>query len=529
MQNDLCKKNSIINRHWENKGVQKRKAVQPLADFCRYQIIKPDNTDWKDKGYVDITIRTGNESVRVVNNGITIYATPKIDKSEPLDLASLTYEPIDPFTRTTQTVSAVTTTTGLNRSVYFNSLAGGPASLISEVEIILDGQRVQINTSGFFSATNTLNKLFTPTHVRRDALGHNHILHNENDLKTLFSWYGHGDDSGVLKSFYKNPDFEYALNELNSVGGTGRKVALSGDLDGILFLSKPKNLGLNSILQCDTGLNQHPILPPNCELKIKLKLNDPLPFRMIDTKMSPATYFSDAANTATVPPANDKFQGGKFISLELNEITLTVEKIRWAKEKIQRNMATGSITFNIDQYIFRSRSLPANQTTTLTEFDLPENIGLAYIALGRSNQIYYDTEGHRSSDMTRWCLPPNLEHINFKLNQNTIIFANGLKISREQAFNKIDAIQFYNYLRHRNLTDDSFESFFSKKGNIGFKHIFPIDLTNYNMEKPSKIQIDCTWSPKSPADYYCILFAPQSVTIHKPSRDSIWQTSATVA
>ena len=49
------------------------------------------------------------------------------------------------------------------------------------------------------------------------------------------------------------------------------------------------------------------------------------------------------------------------------------------------------------------------------------------------------------------------------------------------------------------------------------------------MDKPSKIEINCKFEPKSPYDYYCILFAPQSVTIHKPSRDSIWQTGATVA
>ena len=48
---------------------------------------------------------------------------------------------------------------------------------------------------------------------------------------------------------------------------------------------------------------------------------------MIDTRMSSDTYFSADANTADKPPAADKFHRGTFIDLQINNITLTVEKI----------------------------------------------------------------------------------------------------------------------------------------------------------------------------------------------------------
>lgn len=527
MQEDLCKKGSTQSRHWENQGVLKRKAVQPTADFVRYQLIKPDNNEWKSSGFVSFTIRTGNESIRMTENCVTFYITPKIDISTTINTENLTLLPLNPFERVTNVQGDQTTTTGLQRSIYFNPLAGGPATLISECEIILDGQRVQINTGGFFSITNTLNKLFAPAHVRRHSLGHNHILHNENDVKTWFDFYNHGDDKGNFKAFIKNPDYEYALNEVNSVGD--KICPVSGDLDGMLFLSKPKNLGLNSILECDIGKNQHAILPPNCELKVKFRLNDPLQYRVIDTRMSASTFFSSAANTATSPPAGDRFHRGKFCDIDIDEITLTIEKIRWEKEKIQRSMATGSINYEIDQYIFRSRALEANQSSTYTEHDLPGNIGLAYCMFSRANQIYCDAQGFRGSDGTRFALPPGMNKIEFKLNDTRIIFSQGLKISRDDCSYQRDAVQFYQYLKHRNLTDDSFDSFFPKGGKIGFKNAFPIDLTPYNITKPCKLGIYCEYINKSPSDYYCTLFAPQSVNIFKPSRDSIWQSSATVA
>ena len=109
------------------------------------------------------------------------------------------------------------------------------------------------------------------------------------------------------------------------------------------------------------------------------------------------------------------------------------------------------------------------------------------------------------------------------------MFANGLNMNKARSHSQTDAKQFYDYLFHRGLTDDSFDSFFpSGIGKVGFKQVWPLDLTPYNIDKPAKIEINCSFDPLSPADYYCVCFMPQSVNIFKPSRDSIWQTTATV-
>ena len=79
MQDDLCKKGSYIeSRHFENKGVTKRKHVKPETDYDRYQSIHPDTTDWAQTGWLTFTIRTGNEFVRMVPNCLTFFLTPEI-------------------------------------------------------------------------------------------------------------------------------------------------------------------------------------------------------------------------------------------------------------------------------------------------------------------------------------------------------------------------------------------------------------------------------------------------------------------
>ena len=323
MQTDLCKvrktkEGFAQSRHWENEGVTKRKDIRPLAAYCRYYYQRPDNSDYNSSKWVYFTIRTGNEFLRLTPNCLTFYVTIKVDPEYEGDGSAAVgqFTAQDPFKKK---IGDGGLAEGLQRSAYFNPLSGGPAALIAEAEIVMDGQRVQINTGGHFSATNTLNKLFCPAAVRKEALGHDLILHNELDTKTFFDWYdlnitgaNNADlrkSADILKFIYKNPKFEEVLMEVNSAGNaanTNRICPLSGDLDGMLFLSKPKNLTLNSIEACDHSLNQHPILPPNCELQIRLRLNDPITFRMIDTKINDETYFAETTNTATLPPVGDK-------------------------------------------------------------------------------------------------------------------------------------------------------------------------------------------------------------------------------
>ena len=67
------------------------------------------------------------------------------------------------------------------RAYFFNPVTGGAANLISEVEILLDGQLVQVDRTGYFSIYNTMNRVFVTSDVRNKINGHPYILHNSHD------------------------------------------------------------------------------------------------------------------------------------------------------------------------------------------------------------------------------------------------------------------------------------------------------------------------------------------------------------
>ena len=94
-----------------------------------------------------------------------------------------------------------------------------------------------------------------------------------------------------------------------------------------------------------------------------------------------------------------------------------------------------------------------------------------------------------------------------RLDNKVILFENGLTINRDDCASQRDAGLFYQYLGSRNLTTDSFQSFFPKKGKVGYKQVLPLDLSSYMLDAPSKISVECHWdSDGSPPHHYLCFF-----------------------
>ena len=71
-------------------------------------------------------------------------------------------------------------------------------------------------------------------------------------------------------------------------------------------MSRPKNQTIEQIYDCETsGLNQLPLIPPHTEITLRLKLNDPIHLRCIDSFCPSLKFFGHDA--ATAPKDNEKF------------------------------------------------------------------------------------------------------------------------------------------------------------------------------------------------------------------------------
>ena len=544
---DVCRDGgnaTAVSYHLENQGTDKRRKIAPKAMSVDLQKIYPENKDYKSSRIITFYHNTGDRAVRFTDDCFTINLTAEVKNTLYGDASAnerdknRKWDGMTPFEKIFKTtkkpsVSAdgnsveiieVNVADGLPRAYFFNPITGGAVNLVSEVEILLDGQVVQVDRGGFLSITNTLNRLFVPSTRRTEIVGHPYILHNEEDKKML----GNATDDET-KFLYKSPSYEYALNSLNAVGKkTGKKaVQLKSDLDGIFLLSRPKNLGLEAISKCHSGYNQHPLIPPNTEICIRMRLNDPLHLRLIDSGIDDADFFNTKDNDDKIDDEN-KFKFAD-VNFEIHDISLTLQKIRWDNEKIQKQLRGGSVTYNFDQYVYRAHALPSNQTLTITKEKIPAHTELIYIAFMKSNQLFRDGSMQRSSDGSRFAFPPKLTNIVFRLDGNVILFENGLSITRNNMHSDSDADLFYKYLVNRNLTTDSFESFFPKSPNIGYKNAIPLDLTTFDTNKPTDLSLECRFATGSPSDYYIVMFMPQSVTISRSSPNGIWETTATIS
>ena len=390
----------------------------------------------------------------------------------------------------------------------------------------------QSSREGFISITQTLNRLFIPAEKRRHINGHPHILHNDLDI------VGHKTNDtaprggqiplpiGPNQKWY-TPAYHYALDTINATkqGDDRRAVILQSDLDGVFPMSRPKNLTIEQIYDCETsGLNQLPLIPPHTEITLRLKLNDPIHLRCIDSFCPSIKYFGP-----TNPTGNEIFPSEQDVKFQILEMHLLVEKIKWRDERIQRQLSSGGASYHFDQYIFRSKALVEKQTNPNYLEHIPAFTQLVYFCFLRNNQLYKDASKLRSSDGTRFSFPANLTHITFRLNGRVILFENGLNMNRNNARSQEDTGLFYQYMRSRGWTDDEKETFYPVNGPFGYKQCFPLDLSPYALSEPGIITVDTTWTGGVPADMYACLFIPQSVHIAKDAGSKIWKSTATIS
>ena len=512
---ELCKSQGArFSKHLDNRGTDKRPKIKPKMDSNDLQRIHPITTDLTKSQVVVFILNTGVNAVRFLPNCLNItlnafvrnkdYVENSQDPAKKDEWSSMT-----PFNKT-------------SRPFYFNPICSTPSALITEVELLIDGVLVQSERSGFLSFYSTLNNLFMSHAKRTEILGHPYILHNALDTQLE-------KDRVVANKTYINPSsasYYYALNEMNcQQAQDGYPISVKGNIDGIFGFSRPKNSSLNAIYNCSEDSNAFPLFPPHTEICLRLRLADPLHLRIIDSQIEDSTFFNqDTVPAGDVFPIND-------IKFEISEMTLAIQKYKFAEERVQNQLKGGSVHYNFDQYLYRATNLSKGQVNVINKERFPANINLVYVVYVRSNQLWKDGgAAARSSDGTRYTFPPNLETVTFQLNGVTILWENGLTINRNMCNYQQDAAMYYQYLYDRNLTTEPFDSFFPKTNIMGYKQAFVLDLTPFQIDQPCEITVTSHFAqPGSPDGYYLAMFSPLEVTIDKAGVNHNWTSTATIS
>ena len=517
-------RSSITSYHLENAGCKKRKKNQPKAEVVDVCKIIPETADYKNSRIITWHIQTGSYAMRFLHACFQVTLIPQYKNSKYVADNDADADKKRFWNASTPLGPSITGEANDTRVAFINPITGMVSPLIEEIEIYLDNQLVQTNRSGFISLTNTLNHLFLPADKRQEVLGHPYILHNENDRKMQGT-------ASPLNKLFKSSSYKYALDCFDAVKSNDKAqpVTLQGNLMGIFPLSPPKCYTLEQISPCDSGLNQPPLIPPQVDITIRMRLADPLFLRAIDNYQDDDNFFSNTPPTADEKKFRFK-DDYKDFNYDIKAISFLAQRIKWDDERIQKQLTMGSLDYYFEQYIYRTTALGEGQVISHVKDTVPAGTRLFYLMIVKSNQLYKDGSGTRSSDCSRFALPINLEKIIIRLNGRVILFESGLTLSREKAHQQEDAAIFYQYLRNRKLTTDSFESFFPKNGACGYKNVLPIDLHSYNLDEPAHVQIELAWDSNGcPQDHYAALFIPQEVNISRESPNAIWKSSATIS
>ena len=512
----------VVSYHLENGGSKKRRGNTPKAETTDVIKIAPENNNLNQSRMLTWHIQTGSFAYRFLLNCVQMTLIPGYKNKQ---YTSADAQEVDkrrfwnastPFKVNPDLVTEPNST----RVAFMNPLST-VSPMVEEVEVYLQNQLVQTNRSGFISIANALNNLFLPSAKRREILGHPYMLHNENDRKKL---------PGALSKFYQSESYKYALSSFDCVkeDKDARAITVRGNLYGIWPLSPPKNFTLDQISRCPSGMNLPPLLPPQTELTIRMRLAEPLYKRAIDSMQGDDNFFSNTNPVDTAhnfrDPVNSDFH------YDIKSMYLLAERIKWDDEQIQRQLERGEQGWFFEQYVFRNTGLEKGRVVSHVLDTVPPRTRLIYLFVCKSNQLYRDGNNIRSSDCSRFAIPSNLEKVVIRLNGRVILFESGLTMSRDMAHSQEDSGLFYEYLRDRNLTDDSFETFFPKNGAIGYKNAIPIDLNSFNLEEPGNMHIELWWDASGcPEDHWASLFMPQEANISRDSPSSIWKSTATIS
>ena len=382
--------------------------------------------------------------------------------------------------------------------------------------------------TGWTSAYTALNRLFVPAEFREKILDKRDVLLSEADVDAKHTVpgtdgiYGEGIEAAQAK-------LHGGVRGVRASEG----VHLTGTIDGVFGLSYSKNYTWMAATNRDWEdvLLNNVLFPPYTHIGIRIRWQDPLHLRMCDGSQSDEAFFLTGTKTTSTPqqavPARPF--PAKDVRFTITDVKLFAEQIGFESKKMQSRMEMGEVTYNFDTMVTRCSSINSGQRTTKAMEKLPGETNIVYVALARSNQLYADPLGHRSSDCTRFTTPDAFQTIRFTVDGQAILFDNGLYTPKGSKSS--DSHLYYQYLKSHNICTDEYERLYTNAATVSYTSgVYCLDLTALQLKDVFELGVEITWgADNSPTDYNLLIIAPKEVTIKKASKHANWTSNAIVS
>lgn len=399
------------------------------------------------------------------------------------------------------------------RAYYFSPLLNAN-SLVHSVELIVNGKPLQTSREGYMDLYSALTRTFTTGDLRKRYLGHNFAVSTsaQHTEKTTA-----GSDAA----------FAYAAEKMTfgRTGADGKGHTITGEFDGLLFFSRPicwtkVSRGGDASIE-----NELPLIPPHQQISLRFKLIDPLQARLCDGKQTGAVYMK-----AAKPQGADQADLAN-VKLTITNMSLAVQVLELDTDTLRK--MSSAANYYLDVAEFRRATVPEGKQFFNIGDSLPAGVTLLFASFMWGHQSELDDATYsRCADQSKFTLPYGFQKVVFKVNGKIVLFPDGLRIPYDSANESQDARLYYQYLVSRNLTDDTFESFFPRREGavdgsvvVGYKQAFCLDLSYLKLKEPSEFTAEFTFdgTKVSPQNLFLVLSMPVVGNFSKPGNQHYWE------
>ena len=378
----------------------------------------------------------------------------------------------------------------------------GVSAWIHKVEIYINNVEIASCQSGFGNFYQALSARLAPQKVRK-MLNAYHIPDSQEDITT-----------GM------NSELEDSLD-----CGNGMRWIL-GTYLGLPYLGPPKNLTLSQLIPQKGEKNVADLVPPGCDVRIRFTFHEDRMFRVGRTTLNATHFFTSGAKktdwNATVNIDDAKFR------IKLLRMVLAGEKLSFGfKSNLQSEvLGRDAMEFYYDKPGFSPIALNADLQATTHPHQIPPNTKMAYLCFPQSHQLYGDAIGSRKSECSLFALPDNMIKITILLNDEIILWPEGLKVKSGVDLKSLDRLKLYQSLKEQHLTDRPFVDYVSA-GQTSYNNVFIIDLTKYQDSGWSILKVSMEFEEGlSRKGWYSMITFPMQASFKRHAGGLTWQKTS---
>lgn len=343
-------------------------------------------------------------------------------------------------------------------------------------------------------------------------------------------------DALVEISPLENTTAEFKYVKYSTDFETQTDKILVGTLPGVPFLGPSRNSSLESMAAKTQGVvkgldDDCFILPPHAELTVRFTLHEDSGTRIFKSDSKRSSYLvedmKDPGAGADVSDADKAAFNNWKAEANANAVKVVIKsfklrgvKYRFQEKEVNNALESSSLTFLYDRPLAAIHALQPNAQHLSVEFQVPKSCHVVYVAFLPNHAIMTDSKLKRPSDCTKFSLPVGLTKAYFKLDEQVIIWQEGIEIQNSEGSRSEGVRLYFDYLRRNGLVDEhlTFKDFCPEGiDQHSFNFVFVVPLLEFERSETAKLNVELTFDGEtnSPAGYSLVTFTPQEKAIKR--------------